>query len=102
VARVQAIAAETEPSDGRRRLATPLQDAGCAVGRDNARRLMRQAKVTVPCPQTRGPVTTDSRHRSAVAPHVLACPCDVEPPAQGWVGALTSVWTTEGWLYLAV
>jgi transposase InsO family protein len=101
-ARVQAIAAETEHRHGRRRLAKPLQDEGVAVGRDNARRLMRQATVTVQRPKKRGPVTTDSRHRYAVAPNVLARQCDVEQPAQVWVGEITDVGTAEGWLYLAV
>jgi len=89
LARVQAIAAETEPSSGSRRMAKPLQDDGFAVGRYHARRLMRQAKVTGQRPKKRGPVTTDSRHRDAVAPHVLARQFDVEPPDQVWVGDIT-------------
>jgi hypothetical protein len=43
VARVQAVAAATRDSDGRRRLARPLQAEGVAVGRAQARRWMRQA-----------------------------------------------------------
>jgi transposase InsO family protein len=88
-------------------MAKPLQDDGCAVGRDKARRLMRQAQVTVERPKKRGPVTTDSRHRYAVAPHVLARQFDVEQPDQVWVGAITYIWTTEGggtwrysWIYM--
>jgi putative transposase len=102
LARVQAIAAETEHSYGSRRMAKPLQDDGVAVGRDQARRLMRQAKVTVQGLKKRGPVTTDRRHSYAVAPNVLARQFAVEQPDQVWVGDITSVWTTEGWLYLAV
>ena len=83
-------------------MATPLQEAGVAGGRSNARRLRRQAKVTVARPQKRGPVTTDRRHREAVAPHVLARQCDVEPPDQVWVGDLTEIGTPAGWGYLAV
>jgi transposase InsO family protein len=89
VARVQAIAAETRHSDGSRRMAKQLQGDGFAVGRDKARRLMRQAKVTVERPKKRGPVTTDSRHRDAVAPNVLARQFAVEPPDQVWVGDIT-------------
>jgi putative transposase len=102
VARVQAIAAETRHSYGSRRMAKQLQDDGFAVGRYKARRLMRQAKVTVERPKKRGPVTTDSRHSYAVAPNVLARQFDVEQPDQVWVGDITYIWTTEGWLYLAV
>ena len=89
MARVPAIAAEPAHRAGSRRMAQPLQHEGCAVGRDQARRWMRQAPVSVQRPQTRGPVPTDSRHRSAVAPHVLARPCDGEPPDQVWGGYLT-------------
>jgi transposase InsO family protein len=99
---MQAIVAEAEHRYGSRRMAKPLQDDGFAVGRHNARRLMRQAKVTVQRSKKRGPVTTDSRQSYAVAPHVLARQFDVEQPDQVWVGDITYVWTTEGWLYLAV
>jgi putative transposase len=61
-----------------------------------------KAKVTVERPKKRGPVTTDSRHSYAVAPNVLARQFDVEQPDQVWIGDVTYLWTTEGWLYLAV
>src|SRR5262245_59647373 len=51
-ARVQAIAAETEHSYGSRRMAKQLQDDGFAVGRYQARRLMRQAQVIVQRPKS--------------------------------------------------
>jgi putative transposase len=60
--RVQVIAVETRPTSGSRRMAKPLQADGVAVGRYKARRLMRQAKVTVQRRQPRHPVTTASRH----------------------------------------
>ena len=41
-----AMTAATRHREGRRRMAQPLQDGGVAVGRDHARRWMRQAKVT--------------------------------------------------------
>jgi len=96
VARVQAVAAATRDRSGRRRLARPRQAEGVAVGRAQARRWMRQAGVAVPRPTRRGPVTTDSRQGSGVAPHRLARPCDVEPPDHVWAGDITAVWTGEG------
>jgi len=60
--RGQASAAETRPPSGSRRLAKPRQADGFAVGRSNARRLMRQAKLTVQRRQPRHPGTTDRRH----------------------------------------
>jgi putative transposase len=100
-ARVKALAAAMRHSYGRRRMAKHLQDEGFAVGRAKARRLLHQAGVVVPRPQRRGPVTTDSRHGSAVAPHLLARQVDVATPDQVWVGAIRSVWTAEGWWYVA-
>jgi putative transposase len=37
-----------------------------------------------------------------MAPNLLARQCDVEQPDHVWVGDITSLWTAEGWLYLAV
>jgi putative transposase len=100
--RGQAIAAETRHTYGSRRMAKPLQDDGFAVGRDKARRLMRQAKLTVQRRKQRHPVTTDSRHGYTVAPNLLARQFAVAKPNQVWVGDITYVWTAEGWLYLGV
>jgi putative transposase len=83
-------------------MAKPLQADGVAVGRDKARRLMRQAKVTVHRRQPRHPVTTASRHGYTVAPNLVARQLAVEKPNQVWVGEITSVWTAAGWLYLGV
>jgi len=86
VARVTAIADDTRASDGSRRMAKQLQAEGGAVGRAQARRLMHQAGVAVQCPTRRGPVTTDRRHGSAVAPNLQARQCDVGTPEQVWGG----------------
>jgi transposase InsO family protein len=101
-ARVNAMAAETRQSYGSRRMAQQLQDDGFHVGRAKARRLMHQAGVAVQRPRRRGPLTTDSRQHYAVAPNLLARQFDVTVPNHVWVGAITSIWTAEGWLYLAV
>ena len=83
MARVQAIAAETRSSSGSRRRAKQLQDEGLPVGQHTVRRLMRQAAVTVARLKKRQPVSTDSRHASQVALHLLARQCDVAQPATG-------------------
>ena len=101
VARVQAMAPQTGHRYGSRRMATPLQAEGYAVGRSKARRLRPQAGVAVRRRQ-RGPVTTASRHGDAVAPKLLARPCAVAPPDTVWGGEITDVWTAAGWESLAV
>ena len=102
LARVKRIAAETRHSYGSRRMAKQLQADGFAVGRYKARRLMRQAELTVQRRNQRHPVTTDSRHGYRVAPNLLARQFAVAKPDQVWVGDITYVWTAEGWLYLGV
>jgi putative transposase len=46
-------------------------------------------------------VTTDSAHRLAVAPNVLARRVHGWQPNQAWVADITHIATGEGWLYLA-
>ena len=46
--------------------------------------------------------TTQSSHRLPVAENTLNRQFTVEAPNRVWAGDLTYVWTTEGWLYLAV
>jgi putative transposase len=50
---------------------------------------------------TRRPVTTNGRHGYAGAPHLLARQFDVAQSDRVWVGAITYLWTQEGWLYLS-
>ena len=102
MARVKTIVAETRSSYGSRRMAKPLQDDGFAVGRDKARQFMPQAAVTVRRAKPLPPVTTDSRHGSAVAPNLLARQFAGGQPNQVWVGDIADVWTAEGWLDVAV
>ena len=100
--RVRAIHAETGGCYGSRRMAKALQDEGYQVGRNKARRLMKDAGVSVRRRKTRKPQTTDSRHSYGVAPNLLNRKFDVAEPNTAWVGDMTYLWTQEGWLYLAV
>jgi transposase InsO family protein len=100
--RLQAIAAQTRHSYGRRRLATQLQDEGYEVGRCKVRRLMQQAGGAVAGRCRRRPHTTESRHGDPVAPNLLERHCDVGAPAVVWCGDITSIGTEEGWWYTSV
>ena len=101
LARVHAIHAPPRHSDGSRRRATHLQDAGEAVGRAKARRWMPQAGIAVRRPQ-RCLGTTDRRPRLPIAPHLVARQCEVAQPEQGWAPDIPSLWTAAGWRYCAV
>ena len=47
-------------------------------------------------------VTTDSNHEKPVAPDLIEQDFSAHAPDQKWVSDITYIWTTEGWLYLAV
>jgi putative transposase len=102
LARIKAIAQQTAHSYGSRRMSKQLQDEGYAVGRGKARRLMKQAGVSVEGRRRRGPKTTDSRHGYGVAPNLLERHFDVAAPNVAWCGDVTYIWTEEGWLYTSV
>ena len=46
--------------------------------------------------------TTDSNHTYAVADNLIDQNFNATLPNQKWVGDITAIWTTEGWLYLAI
>ena len=46
--------------------------------------------------------TTDSDHTFNIAPNLLQQDFVASQPNQKWAGAITYVWTREGWVYLAV
>lgn len=102
LSRVKAIHRGTGGCYGSRRMAKALQAQGFSVGRYRARRLMKQAGVSIQRRTTRRPQTTDSDHRYQVAPNEVARQFDVEAPNVAWAGDITYLWTREGWLYLAV
>lgn len=86
---------------GTRRLKACLADEGEHVSRRRIGRLMAQQDLQVKT-RRKFKVTTDSHHGQAVAPHVLERHFDVNEPDTAYVGDITSIWTAQGWLYLAV
>jgi transposase InsO family protein len=47
-------------------------------------------------------VTTDSKHNLPVTPNLLNREFEVAEPDQVYVSDITYIWTSEGWLYLAI
>jgi len=86
---------------GTRRIREELKENGHPCGRYKARRLMKLAGVTVRR-RKKFKVTTDSSHKLPVSPNLLARKFSVSAPNRVWVSDITYLWTSEGWLYLAV
>jgi putative transposase len=88
-------------SYGRPRMTEELQELGIDVGHRRVGRLMRQNGIEAV--RTRKyKVTTDSNHSFAIAPNLLDRDFSATAPNQKWAGDITYIWTSEGWLYLAV
>ena len=46
--------------------------------------------------------TTDSEHTLNIAPNLLDQDFTTDGPNQKWAGDISYIWTSEGWIYLAV
>ena len=78
-----------------------LQDEGLKVGRRRTARLMRENGLKAR-QKRRFKRTTDSHHAFPIAPNLLEQDFSAERPNQKWNADISYVWTSEGWLYLAV
>ena len=78
-----------------------LKEAGLAVGERRIGRLMRLNGIK-PVRTRKHKVTTDSHHSLGIAANWLDGDFVAAAPNQKWAGDITYVWTSEGWLYLAV
>lgn len=78
-----------------------LLKQGHDVGKHRVARLMRAEGIRAKTVK-KWRATTQSNHRLPVAENTLNRQFMVEAPNRVWAGDLTYVWTTEGWLYLAV
>jgi putative transposase len=98
---VAAIHQESRGTYGSPRVHAELRARGRRVSEKRIARLMQQEGLAA---RRRRPFarTTDSRHAHPVAPNVVIR--DFQPPGPNctWAGDITYVWTSEGWLYLAV
>lgn len=98
---VQAICREHKGRYGSPRVHQELRARGYRVARKRVTRLMRENGLKGHC-KRRYRRTTDSRHHHRIAPNLLARDFRTAAPDNAWVGDITYVPTTDGWLYLAV
>jgi putative transposase len=86
---------------GSPRIHAELQAQGIRCGEKRVARLMQEQGLAArrPCHRT---VTTHSDPEANVAPNLLQRDFKADQPNTKWVADTTYIWTTEGWLYLAV
>ena len=87
---------------GARRLVDDVRDAGHACGRQRVARLMRQEGLWARPRRRARPVDHGERPMHTLAPNVLDRQFTATAPNQKWVADFTYIWTTEGWLFVAV
>jgi transposase InsO family protein len=86
---------------GSPRVCDSLKTLGHRCGHNQVAALMRRAGIT-PKRRRKFKVTTDSDHSYPVAPNLVARVFAAERLNSLWTSDITYLWTSEGWLYLAV
>jgi putative transposase len=86
---------------GSPRVQVELRELGLRVSRERTARLMREMAL-VAKPKGNKPMGTKRRPDAQMAPNLLNRDFRAEQPNSKWVSDTTSVWTAEGWLYVAV
>ena len=98
---IRVIHRESRETYGSPRIWDALMKRGHGVGEHRIARLMRAEGIRAKTVK-KWRATTQSNHRLPVAENTLNRQFTVEHPNRVWAGDITYVWTTEGWLYLAV
>ena len=100
-AKIRVIHRESRETYGSPSIWDALIKQGHGVGEHRVARLMRQEGIRAKTVK-KWRATTQSNHRLPVATNTLNRQFTVTQPNRVWAGDITYVWTTEGWLYLAV
>ena len=98
---IRSIHAEFKGAYGSPRMIEELKARGLPVSKGRVERLMRENGIRARH-KRRYKATTDSKHTMPVAPNLLDRHFTPSEPNQVWTSDITYLWTTEGWLYLAV
>ena len=101
IPKVKSIHRQVGETYGARRISEELTAQGESCGRIKAATLMALAGVSVKR-RKKFKVTTDSKHKLPVAPNLLNRQFRVNTPDCVYCGDITYIWTSKGWLYLAV
>jgi transposase InsO family protein len=99
--KIKQIHEDSRQSYGSPRIQEALAAEGLSIGRQRVMRLMGKLGINAR-KKRKFKATTDSKHSLPIAENLLARNFTAKEPDQAWVGDITYIWTTEGWLYLAV
>jgi putative transposase len=78
-----------------------LKEAGLDVGERRVGRLMRINGIKPVCARQHK-ITTNSNHSLGIVANVLDDNFVADAPNSKWAGDISYIWTSQGWLYLAV
>ena len=98
---VKDIAKFSDNTYGERRIQKVLNALSYPVSRQKTAKLMKEAGVWVRY-KKKYKVTTNSDHNKPVYGNELKQDFNVKAPNQAWVQDISYIWTSEGWLYLAI
>ena len=98
---IRVIHRESRETYGSPSIWDALIKQGHRIGEHRVARLMRPDGIRAKTVK-KWRATTQSHHRFPVATNTLNRQFTVASPNRVWAGDITYVWTTEGWLYLAV
>lgn len=101
LAHIRSQFATSNETYGAPRMHAELREDGLAVGRHRVARLMRDNGLKA-LPKRRYKKTTDSNHGGPVAANLLDQDFACDGSDQKWGADISYIWTTEGWLYLAI
>lgn len=98
---VKQVFDDRKKRDGSRRIQVELEEQGHACDIKTIQRSMKRQELVAKAAR-KFKVTTDSNHKLPIAPNLLAQDFTATAPNQKWAGDITYLYTSEGWLYLAV
>jgi putative transposase len=101
LAHIRAQFSMSNETYGAPRMHVELREDGLDVGRHRVARLMRDNGLKA-LQKRRYKKTTDSCHGGPVAANLLDQDFTCDGPDQKWGADISYIWTSEGWLYLAI
>ena len=101
IEKIKTIYTKSKRRYGSPRVYRKLRQQGIHCSQKRVARLMREHNLRARR-RRRFKVTTNSKHALPVARNVLDRRFEVKMPNARWTADITYIWTSQGWLYLAI